>query len=615
MKMEQNQKLSCPKCGKTVNGNYELRKHMQLHGEAFLDVPPQSKLPKCPECDKTFSDNYCVNRHMQNVHMKATTGMPLNVKISRCPECDKTFSDNYGVKRHMKVHGKNTDGPSSENASPPVVCKVCDKVFHSTKNMKRHLKIHKDEIGENDGRIDVGANSAMGEHPDVVCETPLVISLSDNDGDNGVALGPGDMESEKLADYTNTAVSLCKSCSQCGKELRDKWALRRHMAMHAYSDGVRVQEESPPKANDSNETETLDELFDPRSIDNEIEFLQKEAKKYREAGEGQDEQNEAKQLKQNWQLPAQNTCEVFLQPAMTAFQPPWNMGQKVQNIPVQNIQQENLGIYRFQPPAFFGTPTQNIFGSSQNILTHSNLMSATTQDLAGQSEQMAGSPQDLLKQRQNLQILPFPGYSFQYVTVPATKHQDVSIAMAPSIAMGPRISIAPPIATAPPIAMAPPTVDPSNLQPRVGKQEWQAFEDKQESKVSDRRGNTCHLCDKKFQSNYNMRRHLKTHSNEDISCPNCGNRFKTTEYLTKHSKNCTLSKTLQNTQYATNSVQDKIPKPMATPQLDLEISSENTSTFLSVPEIPPLSAALQHEVLEKFAQVDKIVQELQQLAH
>ena len=80
-----------------------------------------------------------------------------------------------------------------------------------------------------------------------------------------------------------------------------------------------------------------------------------------------------------------------------------------------------------------------------------------------------------------------------------------------------------------------------------------------------------------------------------------------------------MSKILQNTQYAKNSVQDGIPKSMAKPQFDLEILSENTSNVLSVPEIspssPPLSLAVQHDVLEKFAQVDKIVYELQQLAY
>ena len=585
MKMEPGpQQSSCPKCGKTVKGNYELRKHMRSHGEEFLEVPAKSKQPKCPECDKTFSDNYCVKRHMQ-VHMKATTGVSPNVK--RCPECDKTFSDNYGVRRHMQVHGKSTD--------VPVTCKICDKVFHST-NMSRHLKIHKEKNGKNYGTINVGENLPKGENRDVVCETPLVISLSDNDDDNGVTIGHSEMESDKLSNYTSTAVSLCKSCSQCGKELRDKWALRRHMAMHAYSDGVRVQEasceESPPKANEPNETANLDELFDPRSIDNEIEFLQKEAKKYRQGGEegvkGQDEEKEGRQLTQNWQLPTQNTCEVFVQPgnhflsglpAMPGFQSPWNIGQKIQSTPAQNIQQENLGIY---------TPTQNIFGPTQNILAYSNMIPAPKLNIAGQS---TGPAQDFLKQTQNLQILPYPGYSFQYVSVPAKKSQDVPIAMAS------------------PIAVHHPS---KNLQPRFEKEESShPVEQIQGSKV-------CHLCDKKFQSNYNVRRHLKTHSNEDISCPGCGNRFKTTEYLTKHSKICTFSKVLQKAQNANNSVQDRIPRSMVMPQLDEKISSENTSEVLPAPKFSPslpLSAGLQYDVLEKFAQVDKIVEELQQLAY
>ena len=80
-----------------------------------------------------------------------------------------------------------------------------------------------------------------------------------------------------------------------------------------------------------------------------------------------------------------------------------------------------------------------------------------------------------------------------------------------------------------------------------------------------------------------------------------------------------MSKILQNTQYAKNSVQDRIQKSMAKPQFNLEVLSENTSNVITVPEIspssPPLSVALQHDVLEKFAQVDKIVHELQQLAY
>ena len=554
--------------------------------------PPK---PSCPECDKTFSDNYSVKRHMQ-VHMKATTGM----SPKRCPECDKTFSDNYGVKRHMQVHGKNTDVPPV-NTSIPVACKVCDKVFNSTKNMSRHLKTHKDETGKNEGRINIGENSVMGENQDLVSETPLVISLSDNDDVNGVTLGHDKIESEnRLSNYTSTAVSLCKSCSQCGKELRDKWALRRHMAMHLYSDGVRVQEasgkESPPKEN-------LDELFDPRSIDDEIEFLQEEAKKYRQTGEEdvkrQYDQSKAKQSTQNWQLPTQNTCEVFLQPenhflsglpSMPGFHPPWNMGQKVQTFQDQNDQQEKLAsIYRAQAPAFFATPTQNIFDPTQ-------------------------------KQTQNLHILPYPGYNFQYLPVPAIKSRHVPIAILPPIAMPTANGMTPPI------AKSPPATHPSNLQPRVEKQESHEFDQMQEQKDSQtgaklfgRNSSVCHVCDKKFQSNYNVKRHLKTHSNEDISCPKCGNRFKTTEYLTKHSKNCTISKFPQNTQYAKNSVHDGVPKSMTAPQFDLEVLSENTSNVLSVaensPSPPSLSVALQHDILEKFAHVDKIVYELQQLAY
>ena len=157
--------------------------------------------------------------------------------------------------------------------------------------------------------------------------------------------------------------------------------------------------------------------------------------------------------------------------------------------------------------------------------------------------------------------------------------------------------------------MAPPSGSkPSNIQKRAEKQESQTFEAMQkvfqaDAKPFDRRGNSavCHLCDKKFQSNYNLKRHLKTHSKEDIPCPCCGNQFKTTEYLAKHVKNCTLSKSLEN-----------IPKPIA--PFDSEISTAITS-HVSPPPSSPLSVALQHEVLEKLAQVDKIVQELQQLSY
>ena len=557
--------------------------------------------PKCPECDKTFSDNYSVKRHNRQVHMKANTGMP------KCPECDKTFSDNYGVRRHMQTHTKNT-GESRESTLLPVVCKICDKAFSSIYNMSRHLKTHKDETGENEGKVMDDENSEANQ--DVVCETPLVISLSDNDDDTTVAV---ESEPNQLSNYVSTtSVSLCKSCPQCGKELRDKWALRRHMAMHAYSDGngngmamhtysdgvSRVQEapskENPTKAkaDESNETATLDELFDPRSIDNEIEFLQQEeAKKYsrqteENVKEVEDDQNKPKQLTQNWQLPAQNTCEVFVQPGndflgglpqIPGFQPSWAMGQKIQDLPVQNIHHENTAMYRAQVPPFFVTPTQNIFAPTNNILTPSNIIPAQTQ-ITGQN---------ILKQTQNLQILPYPGYSFQYVPLPTMKNQGM------------------------PNAMAPPSGSkPSNIQKRAEQQESQTFEAMQEPKVFqadakpfDRRGNSalCHLCDKKFQSNYNLKRHLKTHSKEDIPCPCCEKQFKTTEYLAKHVKNCTLSKSLEN-----------IPKPIA--PFDSEISTAITS-HVSPPPTSPLSVALQHEVLEKLAQVDKIVQELQELSY
>ena len=294
-------------------------------------------------------------------------------------------------------------------------------------------------------------------------DAPLVISLTDEENGDNVPNKRVEIESENLSNYSNTAVSLSKFCPQCGKELRDKWALRRHMDMHAFSDGIKAQE--PPGksnsvgANESIESSHMGELFDPKSIDKEIEFLHMAAKKYEGLDKNDDveeveaetekpeEENKMSPLDkscqnqtknqatsqdqpkassaQMWQLPTQNTCEVFLQPPPPAndsvlpptstFQHPWNFGQNIQNNQVQNIQQQY--IYRGHMAPILEAPVQNMFG---NIATQPNLIPASGQNITTSSL----SRQDILASRQNisgqhLQILPHPGYGLQYLPTPS----------------------------------------------------------------------------------------------------------------------------------------------------------------------------------------------------
>ena len=567
-------------------------------------------------------------------------------------------------------------------------------------------------------------------------DAPLVISLTDEENGDNVP----NKRVENLSNYSNTAVSLSKFCPQCGKELRDKWALRRHMDMHAFSEGIKAQEQ-PGKsnsvgANESIESSHMGELFDPKSIDKEIEFLHMAAKKY----EGLDQKDEVEEVKaetekteeenkmslldkscqdqtknqaasqdqpkassaQMWQLPTQNTCEVFLQPPPPSnnsvlpptsnFQHPWNFGQNIQNNQVQNIEQQY--IYRGHMAPILGAPVQNMFG---NIATQPNFIPASSQNITTSRQNILGSRQDILASRQNisgqhLQILPHPGYGLQYLPTPsqvkstlaspvhqitgvqaatvlrpaqvnlvpqvpqvpqlhqvpkaslvaqlphisqvahiaqATRVAQVSqiaqVVQAPHVPQSAQVAHIPQAVQDPPSAhvASVPQVDelaqdgkksettlPQNPQLKIVENEPQTQGHMLGSQNSAKENALiCNLCDKKFQSSYNVKRHLKTHSNEEIPCTGCGTRFKTNETLTKHSKHCLLLKTHWSTQYK--------QEERATGKR----KCENVPLILSAPQgaapLPPsltLSISMKQDVLQKFAQIDRIMQDLQQLA-
>ena len=595
----------------------------------------------------------------------------------------------------------------------------------------------------NDSNISAFVNPSIADVQDEKEEdAPLVISLTDEENGDNVPNERVEIESENLSNYSSNAVSLSKFCPQCGKELRDKWALRRHMDMHAFSEGIKAQEplgeSNSVGANESIKSSQMGETFDPKSIDKEIEFLHMEAKKYEELDkkdeveevkaetEKPEEENEISPLdrsRQNqtknlaasrdqpkassaqmWQLPTQNTCEVFLQPSppsnnsalppTSTFQHPWNFGQNIQNNQVQNIQQQY--IYRGHMAPILGAPVQNMFG---NIATQPNFIPASSQNITTSRQNILGSRQDILASRQNisgqhLQILPHPGYGIQYLPTPsqvkstltspvhqitgaqavpvlrpaqvnlvpqvpqatlvaqlphisqvahiaqATHVSQVSqtarVIQAPHVPQSAQVAHIPQAVQDPPSAHVAPvpqgarvahvaqvpqgdklaqngkesqTTLPQNPQLKIVENEPQTREVVLGSQNSAKENALiCNLCDKKFQSSYNVKRHLKTHSNEEIPCTGCGNRFKTNETLTKHSKHCLLLKTHWNTQYPQEGKSRGKQK------------SENVPLISSTPQgaapLPPsltLSVSLEQDVLQKFAQMDRIMQDLQQL--
>lgn len=95
-------KFVCPQCGKVVNSEGGLKKHMLVHGEKNFICPH-------PGCGKGFTDTGKLNKHMV-VH--------ATEKRWKCPLCAKPFVGEAYLKSHWKKSHKDVPMPAFIEQEP-----------------------------------------------------------------------------------------------------------------------------------------------------------------------------------------------------------------------------------------------------------------------------------------------------------------------------------------------------------------------------------------------------------------------------------------------------------------------------------------------------------------
>merc|ERR1712129_221676 len=492
--------------------------------------------------------------------------------MGECHKCEKAFRDSYGLRKHMKTHLKDTvqkdsffSMPTLSSGKEAFSCPICDKSYNSKYNVSRHMKSHREH--GNFGHIEQmdiiqGGKADFMENDDEleIIEERLVID-TENKTEGADLHG----FSEDVEYFNEAPPSLSKTCSQCGKHLRDKWALKRHMNSHTFSvdttstfnpnqdepngeDLSTSNQTSPPVM--GNVMSEYTNMFDAESIDKDIEMIQNEAKDMDVMEVNEEETNvigpqtsclgdgEDPSFKQppNWQLPSTNTCNVFVQPL------------KADDRIVPTIPNLKPPLAVFQAKSIQPVPTM-----------HSVVV---------------GQPP-------TIQILPFqsfPSYSIQYLPVQPQIAQKLTILASKT---GENTEALRSTETGTNTY----TDTMQTLAPESNKSELNTQQAMDREKF-------CHICNKTFQSNYNKTRHMKTHSTAmPIECPKCGTHFKTKDNLSKHLKRSGCAKIAAEKQALQRNVS---PTP--------------------APHASHVPVDLVQVVSEKFATINSILHQLQLLA-
>jgi len=113
----QTDKLTCThsNCNKTFTMKALLNRHLKLHKE---DRPFQ-----CSTCDKTFKSLSNLKQHERTHSDK---------KIYSCELCESKFQHLSSVKTHMQIH----------SGDKKYSCNICEKKFYQSGNLKEHIKTH-----------------------------------------------------------------------------------------------------------------------------------------------------------------------------------------------------------------------------------------------------------------------------------------------------------------------------------------------------------------------------------------------------------------------------------------------------------------------------------------
>ncbi|XP_044743516.1 gastrula zinc finger protein XlCGF57.1-like [Chrysoperla carnea] len=166
--------LACKKCDQQFYHRLHLEDHLNKHDNIEF---------KCKICEKQF-DTVNIRRKHEFKH---------NPKIFHCFKCDRSFKAKYMLNKHEQDH--------HSGERPREACLICGKSIMQS-NMGAHMKIHKE-------RIPFSCQE---------CPKKFIREIT--------------LKEHVLKIHQNGQIPLKELCTICGRKVRGKSELRRHMRSH-----------------------------------------------------------------------------------------------------------------------------------------------------------------------------------------------------------------------------------------------------------------------------------------------------------------------------------------------------------------------------------------------
>ncbi|XP_039434971.1 zinc finger protein ZFP2-like isoform X3 [Culex pipiens pallens] len=143
--------FDCSICGKKINNEYNLQKHMQTHDTQRM--AEKEKELTCQICGKVSFSKKNLKIHLAGHERKAQKLEQLetkkNSKLEKlqrfvCHYCPTMFSTSFNLRRHEDLH----DIPLEQQVHKrkEFFCYVCDQDFGSKEGIQEHLYTHADQL-------------------------------------------------------------------------------------------------------------------------------------------------------------------------------------------------------------------------------------------------------------------------------------------------------------------------------------------------------------------------------------------------------------------------------------------------------------------------------------
>ena len=201
-RQENNEKFTCEECGKEIQYELNMKRHMLLHS---------GKMPfTCEVCQRGFPDSSHLRRHMMR---------HLGQKPHKCELCGKGFYTTTHLKRHVKTHS---------SLLKPFACSICGKGFVTEEKMQRHFETH---YGAVKGRFKCKyCDKACNKRSDLSRHTLIHTGEKPYKCDIcGMAFRTSTHRKRHLLTHTTEKPF---KCSVCNKGFKSRDVLKKHEAIH-----------------------------------------------------------------------------------------------------------------------------------------------------------------------------------------------------------------------------------------------------------------------------------------------------------------------------------------------------------------------------------------------